>query len=153
MLYEVNGKNVKEADVVRCRNGAARQLCRGLHAPPRPDSMRIADDGPTDKPRFADVYGYDFSELREETFQWLTRQELILVPFKAGGYQYGYDSILVCPRNAAFFAFTLSQLQAFVDMKTVEHFKPRAVVYVAPPFRHTHFKVSRWWSPAASPIS
>ena len=140
VLYDVNGKNVKEAEVVRCKNGASVNFTEDYMRRRDPDCMRIADDGPTDKPRFADVYGYDFSELRGETFRWLTRQELILVPFKAGGYQYGYDSVLLCPRNAAFFAFTLAQLQAFVEIKNVDHFKPRSVVYVAPPFRHTHFK-------------
>ena len=29
-----------------------------------PDCMRIADDKPTDKKRFADVYGYKFDKLR-----------------------------------------------------------------------------------------
>ncbi|MBQ9933679.1 MAG: DUF4914 family protein, partial [Ruminiclostridium sp.] len=90
-------------------------------------------------PRFQEVYGYPFSDLREETYQWLSRQELILVPFKAGGYQFGYDSILICPRNTAFFAFALAQLQAFVNAREIESFTPRSVVYVAPPFRHTHF--------------
>ena len=33
----------------------------------------------------------------------------------------------------------MSQLQAFVDIRQVQHFTPRAVVYVAPPFRHTRF--------------
>ena len=62
------------------------------------------------------------------------------MPFMAGGYEYGYEAMLVCPRNAAFFAFALAELQAFVNArKMVEHFEPRAIVYVAPPFRHTHF--------------
>lgn len=102
--------------------------------------MRIADSMPTDKPAFKDVYGYDFKVLKKETFQWLARQELILVPFMAGGEKYGYEAVLVCPRNAAFFAFALSQLQAFVNAKTVDKFKPKAIIYVAPPFRHTHFE-------------
>lgn len=139
VLYDVDGKSVKEAEVVRCRNGAAVNFTEDYMRRRDPDCMRIADDLPTDKPRFKDVYGYDFSELRGDTLRWLARQELILVPFKAGGYQFGYDSILVCPRNAAFFAFALAQLQAFVNVKTVDHFKPRSVIYVAPPFRHTHF--------------
>lgn len=71
--------------------------------------------------------------------RWLSRQELIVVPFKAGGYQFGYDSVLICPRNAAFFAFALAELQAFVDIRTVESLTPRSIIYVAPPFRHTHF--------------
>ena len=139
MLYDVNGHPVKEAEVVRCKNGAAVNFPEDYMRRRDPDSMRIGDGLDTDKPRFEDVYGYSFDELRTETFRWLTRQELILVPFKSGGYDYGYDSLLVCPRNAAFFGFAMAQLQAFVDVRTVEHFKPRAVVYAAPPFRHTHF--------------
>ena len=139
VTYDVQGRSIKEAEVVRCKNGAAVNFPEDYMRRRDPDSMRIADDLPTDKPRFEDVYGYDFAELRRATLSWLTRQELVLVPFKSGGYDYGYDSILICPRNAAFFAFAMSQLQAFVDIRTVEHFTPRAVVYVAPPFRHTRF--------------
>ena len=137
--YDVKGKLVKEATVVRCRNGASVNFVEDYMRRRDPDCMRIADDKATDKPRFEEVYGYPFSDLREETYQWLSRQELILVPFKAGGYQFGYDSILVCPRNTAFFAFALAQLQAFVNIREVDTFTPRSVVYVAPPFRHTHF--------------
>ena len=139
VTYDVQGRSIKEAEVVRCKNGAAVNFPEDYMRRRDPDSMRIADDLPTDKPRFEDVYGYDFAELRRATLSWLTRQELVLVPFKSGGYDYGYDSILICPRNAAFFAFAMSQLQAFVDIRMVEHFTPRAVVYVAPPFRHTRF--------------
>ncbi|MEG1857430.1 MAG: DUF4914 family protein [Pseudoflavonifractor sp.] len=139
VMYDVDGKTVKEAEVVRCKNGAAVNYMEDYMRRRDPDCMRIADDLPTDKPRFKDVYGYEFADLKAETFRWLTKQELILVPFKAGGYQYGYDSVLICPRNAAFFAFALSQLQAFVELKEVEHFTPRSIIYVAPPFRHTHF--------------
>ena len=137
--FDVNGKLVKEATVVRCRNGASVNFVEDYMRRRDPDCMRIADDKATDKPRFEEVYGYPFSDLREETYQWLSRQELILVPFKAGGYQFGYDSILVCPRNTAFFAFALAQLQAFVNARDIESFTPRSVVFVAPPFRHTHF--------------
>ncbi len=61
-----------------------------------PDCMRIADDKPTDKKRFADVYGYKFDKLRRETMDWFKTQELILMPFNSGGNQYGYGSMLVC---------------------------------------------------------
>lgn len=140
VLYEVDGKPFKEADVVRCKNGAVVNYSEDYMRRRDPDCMRIADDLPTDKLKFKDVYGYEFEPLKKQTYQWLSNQELILLPFKAGGYQHGYDSILVCPRNAAFFAFTLAQLQAFVNIKNVDHFKPRSIIYVAPPFRHTHFK-------------
>lgn len=137
--YEVNGELVREASVVRCRNGAVVNFPEDYMRRRDPDSMRIADDGPTDKPRFQDVYGYPFSDLRKETMAWLATQELIIVPFKAGGYDYGYEAALICPRNAAFFAFALSQLQAFVNIREVDSFTPRSIIYVAPPFRHTHF--------------
>ena len=139
VTYDVQGRSIKGAEVVRCKNGAAVNFPEDYMRRRDPDCMRIGDDLPTDKPRFEEVYGYEFSDLRRVTLDWLTRQELVLVPFKSGGYDYGYDSVLICPRNAAFFAFAMSQLQAFVDIRQVQHFTPRAVVYVAPPFRHTRF--------------
>ena len=140
MTYQVNGRTVKEAEVTRCRNGAVVNYMEDYMRRRDPDSMRIADERPTDKPRFADVYGYPFRDLRTETMTWMEKQELILVPFWAGGRDYGYEALLLCPRNAAFFAFSLAQLQAFVDLKETEEFTPRAIIYVAPPFRHTHFE-------------
>ena len=139
VLYEVNGELVKEATVARCKNGAAVNFTEDYMRRRDPDCMRISDDQPTDKPRFQDVYGYPFDTLRKDTYDWLAKQELILVPFMAGGYDYGYPAVMVCPRNAAFFGFALSQLQAFVEGKNLQTFKPRAILYVAPPFRHTHF--------------
>lgn len=102
--------------------------------------MRIGDELPTDKPRFKDVYGYEFSKLRRETMDWLGEQQLIVLPFHAGGKYYGYDSLMVCPVNAAFFALSLANMQGFVSIDDVqEGYTPRAIIYVAPPFRHTHF--------------
>lgn len=139
VVYDVEGRPVHEADVVRCKNGAVVNYTEDYMRRRDPDCMRVADDRPTDKPRFEEVYGYGFNEVRAETFRWLSGQELIVVPFKAGGYDHGYEAVLVCPRNAAFFAFALSQLQAFVNVRELEKFAPRAIVYVAPPLRHTRF--------------
>ncbi|WP_195421595.1 DUF4914 family protein [Faecalicatena contorta] len=140
VLYNVEGRMVLEATVARCRNGAAVNFAEDYMRRRDADSMRIGDDLPTDKLRFQDAYGYEFSSVKEQTFQWLSGQEIIIIPFKAGGVEYGYNSLLVCPRNAAFFAFAVSQLQAFVNARTIEEpYRPRAIVYVAPPFRHTHF--------------
>ena len=59
----------------------------------------------------------------------------------AGGDMYGYEALLVCPKNAAFFAAGLADLQGFLSIDEVEAgFTPRAIVFVAPPFRHTHFE-------------
>ena len=137
--YDVKGEVIPEATVVRCRNGAVVNFTEDYMRRRDPDSMRIGDDGPTDKPRFEEVYGYPFSKLRKETMDWLATQELVIVPFKAGGYDFGYEAVLVCPRNTVFFAFALSQLQAFVNIREVKSFTPRSIIYVAPPFRHTHF--------------
>lgn len=139
VAYEIDGKLVREANVVRCRNGAVVNFEEDYMRRRDPDSMRIADDGPTDKPRFQDTYGYPFSEARQKTMEWLSTQELVVVPFMSGGYDYGYESVLVCPRNAAFFAFAIAQIQAFVNIREVSEFTPRAIIYVAPPFRHTLF--------------
>lgn len=140
VVFDVAGKGpVKEADVVRCKNGASVNYVEDYMRRRDPDCMRIADDKPTDKKRFQDVYGYPFADLRRETMEWFKQQELILMPFNSGGNIYGYGSMLVCPKQAAFFAFGLAHLQGFVDASETEGYKPRAIVYVAPPFRHTHF--------------
>lgn len=71
VLYDVNGETKKEVDVVRCKNGAVVNYTEDYMRRRDPDCMRIADSMPTDKPRFKDVYGYDFKVLKKDTFQWL----------------------------------------------------------------------------------
>lgn len=138
--YDVPGRGyVAEAQVVRCRNGVAVNYYEAYMRRRDPDSMVIADDHLTDKPRFRDRFNKPFTPLREEIFDWLGRQELILLPFMAGSAEFGYDALLVAPRNAAFFAASLADLQGMVPAHEVpEGFAPRAIVYLAPPFRHTH---------------
>ena len=141
VVFDVPGKGkVKEADVVRCKNGASVNFVEDYMRRREPDCMRIADDKPTDKKRFADVYGYPFTDLRRETMDWFKTQELIVMPFNSGGNIYGYGSILICPVQCAFFAFALAHLQGFVNAEESEGYQPRAIIYVAPPFRHTHFE-------------
>ena len=145
-IYEVSydtpgvGK-VVEATVVRCRNGVSINYTDPYLRRRDPDCMVIADERPTDKPRFRDRYGVEFSELRSQTFDWLVGQdELIIVPFMSGGDDSGYPSLLVAPGNAGFFATALADLQGFIPRSKIpQDFRPRAVIYVAPPFRHTHF--------------
>ena len=56
VVFDVPGKGlVKEADVVRCKNGASVNFVEDYMRRREPDCMRIADDKPTDKKRFADV--------------------------------------------------------------------------------------------------
>ena len=139
--YSIAGRGlVKEADVARCKNGTVVNFMEDYMRRRDPDCMSIGDELPTDKPRFADRYGYPFSDLRKETMDWLSTQSLILLPFKAGGRHYGYPSLMVCPVNAAFFALALANMQGFIGIDDVpSDYVPRAIIYVAPPFRHTHF--------------
>ena len=142
VTYTIPGKGVfKEAEVVRCKNGPVVNFMEDYMRRRDPDCMCIGDDLPTDKPYFKDRYGYDFSKLRKETMDWFKDQSVILLPFRAGGKYYGYDSLMVCPSNAAFFALSLANMQGFVGIHDIsENYKPRAIIYVAPPFRITHFE-------------
>ena len=142
VVYPIPGKGVvKEAEVVRCKNGPVVNFMEDYMRRRDPDCMRIGDDLPTDKPRFKDRYGYDFEDLRKETMEWFKTQQLIVLPFHAGGRYYGYDSLMICPANAAFFALSLANMQGFVSIFDVpQGFTPRAIIYVAPPFRNTHFE-------------
>lgn len=141
VCYDVNGELIKEADVVRCKNGVVINYVEDYMRRRDPNCTVVADDLATDKPRYEDEYGKRFDSLRNETFDWLKEQEeLILMPFMSGGSKYGYESILIAPANAAFFACGLADLQYFVNIDEWEgEFKPKAIIYLAPPFRHTHF--------------
>jgi hypothetical protein len=140
--YETPGKGtVVEATVVKCKNGISVNYTDPYMRRRDPDSMIIADHKPTDKPKFKDRYGTEFDELRNETFNWFKSQdELILVPFMAGGEESGYEAMLIAPGNSGFFAGALADLQGFIPRSKIpQNFKPRAIIYLAPPFRHTHF--------------
>jgi hypothetical protein len=140
VAYDVPGKGrVVEAVVARCRNGVAVNYAEPYMRRRDPDTMVIADDAPTDKVRFEARFGYPFRALRDEVLAWLGEQELIVFPFSAGSDNFGYDSVFVGPANAAFFATALADLQGIADNDLLSaEFAPRAVVYLAPPFRHTH---------------
>ena len=138
--YEVNGVKKKEANVVRCKNGIAINYAEDYMRRRDPDSLIVADKQPSDKLKFEDVYKQNFSSLRNDTFKWLAEQDLIITPFMAGGKEYGYEAVLIAPKNAAFFACGLAGLQLFVNIDEFDgKFTPKAVIYLAPPFRHSHF--------------
>lgn len=138
--YEVEGVGtVVEANVTRCRNGVAVNYMDDYMRRRDPDSTLVADNLETDKPTYKETYNKEFEPLRNETFDWLKNQELIFFPFKSGGFEHGYDSALIAPANAGFFAAALADLQAFINIDDVTEFDLKAIIFLAPPFRHTHF--------------
>ena len=139
VAYDVNGTSIEEATVTRCRNGIAVNYLEDYMRRRDPKCMIIADDRPTDKTRWADRFEGTFAPVREQTIEWLSTQPLVVVPFKAGGPVYGSPSIAIIPANAAFFALALVDLQGWITFEELGQFTPRAILYAAPPFRHTHF--------------
>ena len=141
VAYDVPDKGrVAEARVCRLRNGVGANYVDPYMRRRDPDCMVIADKDPTDKPRFHERFGADFSTLRQETFDWLKEQELAVFAFVAGAPDQGLDAIVIAPANAGFFALGLGLLQGVLDPDTLpDDFSPQAVIYVAPPFRHSHF--------------
>ncbi|RDU22065.1 DUF4914 family protein [Anaerosacchariphilus polymeriproducens] len=138
--YEVEGiGTVVEATVTKCKNGASVNYMDDYMRRRDPNSLIVSDDKATDKPTFKGTYQKEFEPLRQETFEWLKQQELIFYPFKSGGMEHGYDSILVAPSNAGFFAAGLADLQAFLNIDEINEFDLKAIIFLAPPFRHTHF--------------
>jgi hypothetical protein len=134
------GRRVLEATVNRVRNGIAANYHEPYMRRRDPDCMVVADDNPSDKKRYVDRFGEDFSGLRKQTLEWLAGQDLILFPFASGRPDLGINSLVIAPRNAAFFAYGLALLQGVLDLESLdEDYRPEAVIYVAPPFRHTHF--------------
>ena len=128
-----------EVTVARVRNGIAVNYTEAYMRRRDPDCLVVGDDGPTDKKTYKERFGKDFSELRNETFDWLANQELALFAFKTGADEFEEDALAVVPLNAAFFALGLALLQGITPVSELtDNFSPRTVFYVAPPFRHTH---------------
>lgn len=135
-----DGSYAHVADVVRVNNGIAANYPEPYMRRRDPDCMVIADESPSDKTTFEERFGKPFAPLRAETFSWLENQDLALFAFEMGYSALGGDGLAVCPANAAFFAFALGLLQGVVDLNELDRpFNPTTVIYVAPPFRHTHF--------------
>jgi hypothetical protein len=135
-----DGSRVDEVDVVRLSNGVGANYRDPYMRRRDPECMVVADTKPSDKPRFVDRYGYEFPALKRETFEWLKGQDLAVFAFEMGQPGLGADAMAICPVNAGFFAFGLGLLQGAVDVEAMDRrFEPSTIIYVAPPFRHTHF--------------
>jgi len=139
--YDVPGKGiVTEAIVHRVTNGVSANYIEPYMRRRDPGTMVIADDLPSDKTRFTDKYGYKFESLKSETFTWLKNHELAVFLYFAGRDEIGVGGIAIAPANAGFFALGLAMLQQIVPVsKVTSNFQIESVIYVAPPFRHTHF--------------
>lgn len=139
--YDVEGVGkVVEATVDKCKNGAVVNYNDPYMRRRDPKCMLIADDRETDKERYKERYGEEFTDVRQKTFDWLKDQELIVMPFMSGDDEYGYQAMLVGPKNAGFFAGGLADLQGFIPKAEIpDNFKPQAIIYLAPVFRHTHY--------------
>lgn len=141
VAYTIPGRGrVLEANVARVRNGVVANYTEPYMRRRDPDCMVIADDLPTDKITFRERFSTDFTQLREETFEWLKTQPLAMFGFVAGQRGKGVDALAIAPANAGFFALGLAMLQGILPYEQIsEDFNPGAIIYVAPPFRHTHF--------------
>jgi hypothetical protein len=139
--YEVKGKGLyTEAIIHRVKNGISANYTDPYMRRRDPDTMAIADDRPTDKELFSEKFNYCFDSLRLETFDWLKSQDLGLFFFFAGRNGIGAGGVAIVPANAAFFAMGLSMLQQIISFEDLpDGFDVKSVIYVAPPFRHTHF--------------
>ena len=141
VAYDVPERGrVVEAVVCRVRNGVAANYPEPYMRRRDPDCMLIGDELPTNKPRYQDRFGVAFEEVRQQTFDWLKQQQLMLFAFRAGSNDKGKNAIVIAPANAGFFALGLGLLQGIVDSAHLEEdFRTESVIYVAPVFRHTHF--------------
>jgi len=135
------GASVVEATVCRVRNGISVNYPDPYMRRRDPDCMVISDDYPTDKTKFADRFGEDFTNLRSQTMEWLAKQDLLVLIYNTGQPGMGDHAIAIVPKNAAFFALGLALMQGVIPKKEVpKEFVPKSIIYVAPPFRHTYFK-------------
>jgi hypothetical protein len=142
VAYEVPGKGlVEEVRVCRVKNGISANYVEAYMRRRDPDCMVIGDELPTDKPTFHQRYNKAFTDLRAETLEWLKTQDLACFAFTAGMPGKGTDALVICPANAGFFALGLAMLQGIIAPEDLPpDFAPKAVIYVAPPFRHTHLE-------------
>lgn len=135
-----DGREVIEAEVVRVKNGISANYSEAYMRRRDPKCLYVADDMPTDKPKFNDHFPFSFSDIRKESFEWLANQDLSVFAFEMGRPGIGGEAVAICPANAGFFALGLSILQGIIDVRKRESvFKPSLIIYVVPPLRHTRF--------------
>ncbi|MEA4974342.1 MAG: DUF4914 family protein [Paludibacter sp.] len=139
--YDIPGKGLyTEAIVHRVSNGVSANYTDPYMRRRDPDTMAIADDEPTDKETFKTKFGYEFDNLKKETFDWLKSQDLAVFFYFAGREGIGVTGMAIAPANAGFFAMGLAMLQVIMPVNELpENMELDSIIYVAPTFRHTHF--------------
>lgn len=130
-----------EAVIHRVSNGISVNYTDPYMRRRDPETMTIADEMSTDKKKFREKYGYEFESLRSETYEWLEKQELAVFFYFAGQKNIGLGGMAIAPANAAFFAMGLAMLQRIIPLNELsDGFPIESIIYVAPTFRHSHFK-------------
>lgn len=142
--YDVPGKGfVEEVKVCQVKNGVAANYVEAYMRRRDPDCMVVGDNRATDKPTYQGRYGESFDKLRSETIEWLKTQPIACFFFRTGLPDEPLNAVVIAPANAGFFALGLAMLQGIVPLDEIREagseYHHGAVVYVAPPFRHTHF--------------
>ncbi len=141
VAYDVEGQGkLVEATVCRVKNGIAVNYPDPMMRRRDPDCLLIGDDEETDKETFQSRMGTPFENVRQDTLDWLSGQELAVFVFQAGSEKKGMPGMAICPANAGFFALGLAMLQGIVPLDQIhEGIRPTAFIFVAPPLRHSHF--------------
>ncbi len=142
--YDVAGRGfVGEAEVYQAKNGVAANYFEPYMRRRDPECMVVGDGSATDKPTYEGRFGKQFADLREETLDWLRDQPIACFFFRSGLPNEPLNALAIAPANAGFFALGLAMLQGIVPLEEVRSagadYHHEAVLYVAPPFRHTHF--------------
>ncbi|MEO0531384.1 MAG: DUF4914 family protein [Planctomycetota bacterium] len=142
--YDVEGQGfVPEARVCRVKNGIAANYLEPYMRRRDPNCMVVGDSRATDKPTFEARFNEPFDRLRDETLEWLKTQPIACFFFRSGLPDEPLDAVAIAPANAGFFALGLAMLQGIVPLEEIRLDGPAyhhgAVVYIAPPFRHTQF--------------
>ncbi|MCO6042873.1 DUF4914 family protein [Aeoliella sp. ICT_H6.2] len=134
---------VAEAEVCQTRNGVAANYLESYMRRRDPDCMVVGDATHTDKPTFEARFGEPFGNLRQQTVEWLQEQPIAAFFFRTGLPDKPLNAVAIAPANAGFFALGLAMLQGIVPLEEIReegaNYHHGAVVYVAPPFRHTYF--------------
>ena len=142
VAFDVPGKGrIVEARACRVKNGIAATYPEPYMRRRDPDCLVIGDRRPTDKPTYRERFATDFEPVRQETLTWLKAQRLAVFAFYAGRDGKGTHALVIAPENCGFFTLGLAMLQGILRRDELPpDFAPRAIIYVAPTFRHTHFQ-------------